>query len=493
VGALIFPPFVGAALGYGALVLFLAYLLGENRTKKSLFWNAYGFGAGFYATSFIWVNKALTVDGDQFVSFIPLVILAMGLFFGLFLAVPALLSGFAKEKYTRIWMFGIWFVVFEWIRSFIFTGFPWNLLGTALSFEPRLISGAGFIGTYGLSFVLLMMLSLTGLLVRAGLRKTLDKTALAGLVFFMVLMGGFALSYDATRADNTNGLRVRLVQPNIEQTLKWDRTLAYRNFRQYINLTQEDDRTADLVVWGETAVPYQLDRDEAHLQELREAIPEGGFLITGVLRGGYVNGELVPYNSLFVINDLGEIKDYYDKAHLVPFGEYLPFRKYLPAFMKPVANVVGDLGEGEKYKNIRVGGLPLMGGAICYESIFPKEVLNPQERPEVLVVLANDGWYGLSAGPYQHLAAARMRAVEEGVSVIRSANTGISAVIAPNGDILGRIGLSQKGVITVRLPNVLSRSTLYGQYGNVILLVLLLFGVGFFYIYKRLVKEILKK
>jgi apolipoprotein N-acyltransferase len=134
-----------------------------------------------------------------------------------------------------------------------------------------------------------------------------------------------------------------------------------------------------------------------------------------------------------------------------------------------------------------------MGGAICYESIFPKEVLNPQERPEVLVILANDGWYGLSAGPYQHLAAAQMRAVEEGVSVIRSANTGISAVIAPNGDILGRIGLSQKGVITVRLPNVLSRSTLYGQYGNVILLVLLLFGVGLFYIYKRLVKEILKK
>ena len=118
------------------------------------------------------------------------------------------------------------------------------------------------------------------------------------------------------------------------------------------------------------------------------------------------NGEIVPYNSMFVINHEAQIKDYYDKAHLVPFGEYLPFRKYLPKFMSPVADIIGKLGQGEKYKNIRVAGLPLMGGAICYESIFPKDVINPKNRPEILVVLANDGWYGISAGPYQHFVAA---------------------------------------------------------------------------------------
>lgn len=136
--------------------------------------------------------------------------------------------------------------------------------------------------------------------------------------------------------------------------------------------------------------------------------------------------------------------------------------------MAPVASVVGDLGSGEKYKKLQVAGLPLMGGAICYESIFPKEVLNPEQKPELLVVLANDGWYGVSAGPYQHLAAAQMRAVEEGITVIRSANTGISAVIAPNGDVSGLIGLNEEGVSDTALPKVLEKSTLYGRYGNIV-------------------------
>ena len=205
-----------------------------------------------------------------------------------------------------------------------------------------------------------------------------------------------------------------------------------------------------------------------------------GFLITGLLRAGVHDGRYVPYNSMFVIDEKGEIKDYYDKVHLVPFGEYLPFRELWPSFMAPVANVVGDLGRGEKYKNMQISGLPLLGGAICYESIFPKQVLNPRNRPEILVVVANDGWYGVSAGPFQHLAAAQMRAVEEGITVIRSANTGISAVIAPNGDMSGIIGLNEKGISDTALPKVLAKKTLYGQFGNLIpgILVLLCWVLG---------------
>lgn len=291
-----------------------------------------------------------------------------------------------------------------------------------------------------------------------------------GALWFILLPAGFLLwaagQYEKAEPGTTV---VRLVQPSIPQTFKWEPGLAYRNFRKYIDLSKS--RPSDgvkLVVWGETASPYFLDRDEEHLAEITEAVPDGGFLITGLLRAGFENGAYVPYNSMFVINGRGEIKDYYDKAHLVPFGEYLPFREYLPAFMAPVASVVGDLGSGEKYKKLQVAGLPLMGGAICYESIFPKEVLNPEQKPELLVVLANDGWYGVSAGPYQHLAAAQMRAVEEGITVIRSANTGISAVIAPNGDVSGLIGLNEEGVSDTALPKVLEKSTLYGRYGNIV-------------------------
>lgn len=430
------------------------------------FGTAYVFGFSFYAVGFSWISNALLIDGNKFAAFIPAVFAATGLFFGLFWAVPAALAAGGRNVYARALLFCAWFVFFEWVRSFIFTGFPWNLLGTALAFDARVIQGAAYIGTYGLSLLLLLMSCGAAILVSGAFQKRFY----GGALWFILLPAGFLLwaagQYEKTEPGTTV---VRLVQPSIPQTFKWEPGLAYRNFRKYIDLSKS--RPSDgvkLVVWGETASPYFLDRDEEHLAEITEAVPDGGFLITGLLRAGFENGTYVPYNSMFVINGRGEIKDYYDKAHLVPFGEYLPFREYLPAFMAPVASVVGDLGSGEKYKKLQVAGLPLMGGAICYESIFPKEVLNPEQKPELLVVLANDGWYGVSAGPYQHLAAAQMRAVEEGITVIRSANTGISAVIAPNGDVSGLIGLNEEGVSDTALPKVLEKSTLYGRYGNIV-------------------------
>lgn len=475
VAALIFPPFVGMWQGYAAFVFFLALLLGRERSKKEMFWLAYWFGFSFYAVGFIWINNALLIDDNKFAEYVPLVFMATGLFFGLFTGVPALIAAVGKNVYARGLLFSLFFVFFEWIRSFIFTGFPWNLLGTALSFESNLVQGAAYIGTYGLSFMLLLFLCCVALLLCGMLKKRCCYGALLFVILPVIFFCWAATKYQAIRAD---GLTVRLVQPSIPQTFKWHPALAYKNFRQYIELSKSKPlEGVDMVVWGETASPYFLDRDEEHLKEITEAIPVNGFLATGLLRAAIVNGEIVPYNSLFIINKEGEIKDYYDKAHLVPFGEYLPFRNYLPDFMTPVANVVGDLGRGEPFKNIQVEGLPLMGGAICYESIFPKAVVNPQSKPELLLVLANDGWYGVSAGPYQHLAAAQMRAVEEGITVVRSANTGISAVIFPNGDIVGQIGLNEEGISDIILPQVLAKETLYGRYGNSILLALFFIGM----------------
>jgi len=475
-GALIFPPFAGAFAGYAALICFLVYFLQHQGGAKRLFLTAYGFGFCFYAVSFSWINNALLIDENRFVAFVPVVFVATGVFFGLFWAIPAAVAAWGRTIYTRVLFFSAAFVFMEWVRSFIFTGFPWNLLGTALSFNVRLIQGAADVGTYGLSLFLLLFFCGAAMFVVSVLKKRLLKGALWFVLLPMLFFFGEAMRYQPVQTEN--GMTVRLVQPNIPQTLKWQPELLADNFRQYIALSRETplDKVR-LVVWGEAACPYFLDRDADKLSEITAAVPEGGFLMTGLLRTGFDGRQIVPYNSLFVLDKNGRIRDYYDKAHLVPFGEYLPFRRYLPDFMAPVANVVGDLGRGEQYKNIRVDGLPLMGGAICYESIFPKEVLNPDERPEILAVLANDGWYGISAGPYQHLAASQMRAVEEGVSVIRSANTGISAVIAPNGDILGKIGLDKKGSLDVRLPENLSRQTLYGRLGNTVVFILLAFCV----------------
>jgi apolipoprotein N-acyltransferase len=320
-----------------------------------------------------------------------------------------------------------------------------------------------------------LLASSVSVLLLGIVRKKVYKEGIIVLLLPLVLLFVFSFNF---KEFEDGKIKVRLVQPSIKQTLKWNNELLYSNFRSYIDLSKS--KTLDgvkLVVWGETATPYPVDFVPRYLNEMKEAIGEDGFLATGVIRYSMENGEYVPYNSLFVIDDGGDIKDYYDKVHLVPFGEYLPFRKYLPDFMKPVANVVGNMGRGEKYKNIKVEGLPLMGGAICYESIFPKEVVNPKVKPEVLLVVANDGWYGESFGPYQHLVSSQMRAVEEGVSVIRSANTGISAVIKPNGQIVGKIGLNEVGISDVMLPSVLSVKTLYGLYGNLILFIMFVLGV----------------
>lgn len=484
--SLIFPPFKQSLLGYTALISFFVFLFKKDRSLKEMFWAAYVFGFAFFVVGFSWINNALLTDGEQFVAFVPLVMLAIGLFFGLFWGLPALATAKGKNVYEKMLIFTGCYVLLEWVRSFIFTGFPWNLLGTAFSFHPRMIQGASVIGTYGLSLLLLVLCCGVALIGISIWQKKLYKGSFLFILLPILCLFSFSFLYQPI--GELDGLKIRLVQPNIPQTFKWQPALMYQNFRQYIDMSRVqplDD--VDMVVWGETATPYFLDRDEERLAEIQAAIPKKGFLVTGVLRIGYENGRQVPYNSLFVIDGNGDIKDYYDKSHLVPFGEFLPFRDYLPDFMEPVASVVGDLGRGEQNKNITVKGLPLMGGAICYESIFPHEVLNQNKKPEILLVLANDGWYGISAGPYQHLVAAQMRAVEEGVTVIRSANTGISAVILTNGEILGDIGLDVSGVTDVVLPKKLSRKTIYGTYGNIIplgILLLLFIFIGVIRSYK---------
>ena len=486
VAAFIFPPFVSSVFGYVALIFFLAMLFEPNRSKKSLFWLAYAFGFSFYGVSFAWICNALLIDDQKFLTFVPGVFFAIGAFFALFWALPALALSWGRSIYARVLFFCSAFVIFEWIRSFIFTGFPWNLLGTALSFDVHLIQGAAYFGTYGLSLLLLLMLSGAAIVVSELFSCRFDVKALAFICVPMLILGVLALTY---RPLQKGDFVVRLVQPSIPQTFKWDKQLMEDNFHQYINLSKSQPLdNVRFVVWGETASPFYLDRDEQHLQEVTSAIPENGFLITGLLRTGMENGSFVPFNSMFVIDKQGNIRDYYDKSHLVPFGEYLPLRDYLPSFMEPVANVVGDLGRGEKFKNLQVAELPLMGGAICYEVIFPKGVINPYHKPEMLIVLANDGWYGISAGPYQHLAAAQMRAVEEGVTVIRSANTGISAVVSPYGDVYGWIALNEVGVSDVKLPKQLARTTLYNRFGNLLSLglVLLCIVLGFFVAHRSL-------
>lgn len=459
--ALVFPPvylwqiFLLALLG-------LWCLCDKLPSYKKVVALGYMYGFGFFAAGFYWVGNALLIDAATFGWLYPITLAAAGAFFGLFMILPFVMWRAGGSAISKICGFATAWVLMEWLRSFVLTGFPWNMLGTAWAFHPVFIQTASVWGTYGLSFIMLVW---CGMLYGYFCKSSNKYGAAFILIPLLMLAFGSWRIYNYQQIDSD--ITVRLVQPAISQQMKWNRESLENNFYKYVNMSAESGLDkVDFVVWGETAMPFSLDYDNIYRQEILQAVPPHGYLITGALRQGEAEDDYNYFNSLFVLNKSGETVGFYDKHHLVPFGEYVPLRRFLPKRVRPVANAVADFGIGKKYKNIRLEKMPAFGALICYEIIFPDEVINRDNPPQWLVVLTNDGWYGNSAGPYQHLVAAQMRAVEEGVTIVRSANSGISAVINPMGEVIKEIPLGKQGIADVKLPYHLKVFTLYSHIGG---------------------------
>lgn len=479
------PPF------YHSYILFfttswLLYAIHQASNKKQAFALGYWFGFGFFAFGFAWVNNALLVFPEKTGWLIPITFLASGGFMGLFIAFPSLLSKLNKTITSQYLSWAAWIVIFEWIRSWFLTGFPWNLWGTCLAFNIKLIQLSSVIGTYGLSLILLLTASAPVLwLVGKNLKNAL-KTASIILLCTCTLyaFGHFRIS---RLEDNTsNQITIRLVQPEISQNQKWSLDLRTEHFQKYIKESQKQplNNNSSIIVWGETASPFPLDMDKNALTEAIKILPPEGYLVTGQIRlqDNYYNG-WDAYNSSLIINSQGVIEDFYDKTHLVPFGEYIPLRQWLPEFIRPVANVISTLKAGNGPKIINIPNIPPFGIQICYEIIFPHQIINPSQKPEWVINLTNDGWYGLSSGPYQHLVNTQLRAVEEGITIVRSANNGISALINRYGKIVDSLSLHQVGSLDIALPQKTSVATIYNTLGNIPILTicLLLIVVAFLY------------
>lgn len=442
------------------------FLTSSVKTFKQAAAVGYWFGFGFFAAGLYWIGNAVLVDFRSFGWLFPFVLFGSGAFFGLFAIFPFMIWFKLHNHcvWRKVLSFAAAWVLFEWLRSFILTGFPWNLLGTIWAFNPIFIQTASIWGTYGLSFWAIFAAGCIYVIICK--RKYYAAVPLVALFLVMYVYGEFRMSrYSEEKSDTL----IRLVQPSIPQKMKWNRQMLENNFYEYIELSRQPGwENVDFIIWGETAMPFNLNENYYRWQ-ITEAIPPEGYLITGAVRYDFDNGR--PYNSLYVLNSLAEVEGFYDKSHLVPFGEYIPFRRYLPRWVRPVANNIADFGTGEKYKNLRIGSFPAFGALICYEIIFPDQVINRKNKPDWLVVLTNDGWYGNSSGPYQHLVSAQMRAVEEGITIVRSANSGVSAVINPVGRIIERIPLHEKGFSDVYLPLNLKLSTAYNYYGNLPILI----------------------
>jgi len=460
-------------------VLFLTFssllvLLQSARNYKRAFALGYWFGFGFYACGLAWIGNALLIDAKTFGWLYPIAFLSAGAFFGLFSAFPAWLSFYFKNIYAKYLAFAAWWVIFEWIRSFILTGFPWNLLGTTMAFSPAAIQSASVFGTYGLSLLVIMAASAPAL---AFIRR--DKTSLITTLSLIIILlsgniGSGFLRLKHLGDSQTGKTSIRIVQPAIPQSMKWSPVSLDDNINKYVSLSQEPGfEQADFVIWGETASPFPLDYDEYYRTLVTAAVPQDGHLITGLVRyQADENNRYQPLNSMLVMNKGGIIEGFYDKSHLVPFGEYIPLRHWLPGWIRPITNTIANFKAGNGPTKLNIGDHPSFGAAICYEIIFPTQIISSGNKPEWLINLTNDGWYGDSAGPHQHLVTAQMRAVEEGITVVRAANTGISAVINRLGQITASLPLNHSGVLDAELPEKLSISTVYGKYGNIIPLIL---------------------
>ncbi|MFQ5774117.1 MAG: apolipoprotein N-acyltransferase [Kiloniellaceae bacterium] len=464
----------------------LLWLLDGTRRPRQAFTLGWSFGFGHMATGFYWVGIAFLVDAERFGFIMPIAVVGLAAGLALFPALALLPVGWLGWRGpARVALLaGAWLAV-EWLRSWVLTGFPWNLMGSVWSFSPAVIQLAAATGVWGLSLMTVLAAAAPAVLAAPGIGGPAPRRhrifAGAMLLLPALAWAGGTVRLAAAPApgeDVVQGVRLRLVQASIDQSQKWRGELRQEHVERQMRLSVGPGfERISHVIWPETAVPYLLNEEPDVRSFLARVVPPGGLLITGAPRGAGPAGARKVWNSLFALDGRGKVVATYDKHHLVPFGEYVPLRGLLGLDKLTPGRI--DFSPGPGPVNLNLPGLPPASPLICYEAIFPGRVSPPDARPAWLLNITNDAWFGTSSGPYQHLAGARLRAVEEGLALVRVANSGVTALIDGYGRMWGRLGLNEVGVLDVPLPRPLSGLTPYARMGNWAVLLLLL-GVGLY-------------
>ncbi len=446
------------------------WVLLQGRSSKQAALTGWLFGTGHFGITLFWIVEPFQIDAELhgWIAPFALVLLAAGLalFWGLAFWGAAKTGG--RDPLKRAIALVASLGLIELSRAYVLTGFPWAL-PAYVWVETDVRGWASLVGSHGLSVLTLSLCALAALAVSQRSSRSLagGATLAAGIIF---LLAGPRLLPEET--DLSDRPIVRLVQPNAPQDQKWDAEKAIGFVRRQILFTAEaSDPRPDLIVWPETAIPWLLDRAGPVLEEV-SAASGGAPVILGAQR--FDGAEY--FNALAVIGPSGLPDAIYDKHHLVPFGEYMPFPALFRATgIRGIAERAdGAFAAGSGPALLDLGPLGRMLPLICYEVIFPQN-LRGTERPDFLVNITNDAWFGQFAGPQQHFAQARMRAVESGLPMARAANTGISAMIDPGGRVLGYLPLGEAGYLDQQLPAP-APATPYSRFGDFPILVLL--GVG---------------
>lgn len=436
---------------------------------RSAFFHGYLFGIGYFTTGLWWIGNALLIEGNEFWWVWPISVIGLpallSFFTGLSLAIAKI---FYHQARLSTWVgFAVLLTLSELVRGTIMTGFPWNLYGYIWSRVPEMLQPASLFGSYVLTF-LTVLLATTPVflwLVRLDRVRRVATAALAVVLMAgMFVYGAWRLSHETTYNDS---VMVRVVQANIEQSMKWDAAQIVPHFEKHLDLSAKAKIDQDLfILWPETAVPPMLlnnDIARDKIEAMLTAQSNGNaYLLTGALIHNQDERGDRYYNALVTFDKHAAVRSSYAKTRLVPFGEFIPFQEWIP--LRPVVQFQGfERGDGPN--TYQIDDMPGFSPLVCYEIIFPGLVADQNDRPALLAAVTNDGWYGDSAGPYQHFFQVTVRAIEEGLPAIRSANTGISGIIDPYGRVLAQSDLFQETAIDHPLPQPLP-PTLFARTGN---------------------------
>lgn len=456
------------AIGYSALALLVDGAREGERPARAGFVAGWFFGFGYFLVSLFWVGFAFLVQAEQFAWMAPFAVSGLPAFLALFTGgATAAAAKFVGGGWRRIFALAVLLMLTDYARGHLLTGLPWNLPGQALAGTAVGAQTAAFWGVYGLSLIALLIAMAPVVLISGrGIAKGVGACLAASAFLFAIGAARLSMIPNDDHAD----IFVRIVQPNIPQREKIDSDFWQRNYERHIAMSSAPGPSNGrlFILWPENAVPV-IDEVKEGLDILSEKLPKNAVLVAGAVRRETgADGNTDYFNSISVIAETatGRVPvAHYDKHHLVPFGEYLPMEGLLRAVgLAQLAPYDDGFTMGPGPATIDAGGAPF-APLVCYEAIFPGRVHPKEKRPEWIATVTNDSWFGDSSGPRQHFDQARLRAIETGLPLARSANSGVSGLIDGAGRVRARIALYKTGVIDAALPKAL-RPTLYARLGD---------------------------
>jgi apolipoprotein N-acyltransferase len=495
-------------LGWFALVPLLVAI--KNLTFRQAFQIGFAAGLVHFLTLLYWLLYTMqTYGGLPFYLAIPVLFLLsayMAVYIGLFAALTTLWTKTLSWSYL-VAVPVLW-VSLEYIRGFLFTGFPWSFLGYSQFNQLHIIQIADIFGVYSVSF--LMVLANASFFVVLEIifgqkssgqeMRIIPFRAVGILSVFLVILatawgyGKWQVSSFDEKLSKTAVRRITVVQGNIDQAIKWDPAFQRISTEKYINLSlSTKDHDPDMIVWPETATPFYFPHDAVFSKMIIDAVSRMGkdFLIgSPSYTYNQIDGDIKYYNSAYLIDSEPKIIGKYDKVHLVPFGEYVPFKKWLP-FLGKMVEHVGDFDHGEKGETLSWKDEKI-GVQICFEIIFPHlSRAMVKNGADILINITNDAWFAKTSAPYQHFSMAVFRAVENRRSLVRAANTGISGFVDPLGRVSEQSALFEDAVLTENIP-IFHETSLYTRFGDFFAIACTLLSVIFIFIGFRRLKRITK-